>query len=288
TLPGTSVRIEERTGDPISLASYTVDSGDHLYVRKQTTGQFTRDPRYFEYALDPRTGLALGTDVDYSTDFFATVSIVDHATEGRRVVKLSPKPIYPTTPRWSPDGKYGLVTLYKGADGDSAEYGYGVIDIAAGTGRVFEVKEQGAGEWRFFWGTGGRSVGTWAGGRMWFYDMNGKPLRTLRDAGSPVWVEGDDVSPSGTRFLAHCTAAGTSLCAHSISADGPEPVTVPVTSSRLIGWWDDEHLAVWRARGAGAEAVVIGLSGQVTRVLATARSKDEFDAMGFRFGRTAP
>ncbi|MFC7587620.1 hypothetical protein ACFQYP_30990 [Nonomuraea antimicrobica] len=145
TLPGTSVRLQERDTDPIRLASYTLDSGERLYVRKYATGEFTRDTRYFEYALDPATDRALATDVDYSTDLFATVSIVDHATDDRRVVKLSRKPVFPTTPRWSPDGRYGLVTLYKDTDGESAEYGYGIIDVAAGTGRAFQVKEKGAG-----------------------------------------------------------------------------------------------------------------------------------------------
>ncbi|WP_246083311.1 serine/threonine-protein kinase [Nonomuraea diastatica] len=285
TLPGTSVEIEERADDPIRLASYTTGSGKSLYVRQHASGAFTRDRRYFDYALDPGSNRALGTDVDYSADYHATVSIIDHATDAKRVVKLSRKPVFPTTPRWSPDGRYGLVTLYKGADGDTDEHGYGIIDIAEGTGRTFPIKEEGAGEWRFFWNADSRSVGTWVGGKMTFYDLNGKRLRTLRDAGSPVWVEGDDVSPSGDRFLAHCTSARTSLCARPTSGDDTGVVTVPFASKRLIGWWDDEHLAVWRAKGSGHEAVVIDLSGRVSRVLATAPEKAEFGRMGFRFSR---
>ncbi|SDH99748.1 hypothetical protein [Nonomuraea jiangxiensis] len=287
TLPGTSVKVIERAGDPLRLTSYTVNSGKRLYVRKHATGAFAQNSRYFDYVLNLRTNQALGTDVDYSSDFFSTVSVVDHSTGDKRVVKISRRPVYPTTPRWSPDGAYGLVTLYKGtAAGDTDEYGYAIIDVAAGTARAFEIKEQGAGEWRFFWDAGGRAVGTWVAGRMKFYDLNGKHLRTLSDVGSPVWVEGDDVSPSGSRFLALCTTEGTSLCARSTSGDDPAPITVPVAGKRLIGWWDDDHLAVWRAEGAGYEAVVTDLSGQVRRVLATAPRKAEFDRMGFRFSRT--
>ncbi|UBU16744.1 protein kinase domain-containing protein [Nonomuraea gerenzanensis] len=288
TLPGTSVRLDERDGDPIRLASYTVDGGERLYVRKHATGRFAPDLRYFEYALDPATNLALGTDVDYSTDLYATVSIVDHVSDRSRVVELSRKPIFPTTPRWSPDGRYGLVTLYKGAEGDAEEHGYGIIDVAAGTGRAFEVDDAGAGEWRFFWDAGGRAVGTWTDGRMRFYDLNGKAVRTLSGVGTPVWVEGDDISPSGSRFLAHCTSAGTALCARPTSGGDAEPIRVPFASNRLIGWWDDEHLAVWRAKGGGYEAVVIDLTGKVGRVLATAGKKSEFDRMGFRFSRVSP
>jgi hypothetical protein len=288
TLPGTSVKLQERDGDPIRLASYTVDSGKRLYVRKHTTGRFASDTRYFEYALDPATNRALGTDVDYSTDLYATVSIIDHVSDARRVVKLSRKPVFPTTPRWSPDGRYGLVTLYKGTDGNAAEHGFGIIDVAAEKGRAFEIKDEGAGEWRFFWDAGGRTVGTWTGGRMRFYDLNGKVVRTLSGVGTPVWVEGDDISPSGSRFLAHCTSAGTSLCARPTSGGDAEPIRIPFASNRLIGWWDDDHLAVWRAKGGGYEAVVIDLSGKVSRVLATAGKKAEFDKMGFRFSRVSP
>ncbi|TMR07566.1 hypothetical protein ETD86_51540 [Nonomuraea turkmeniaca] len=279
--------MEETDGDPIKLASYTVDRGKRLYVRKHATDTFSADSRYFEYALDSQTNLALGTDADYSTDLFATVSIVDHVTGAKRTVKVSRKPVFPTTPRWSPDGRHGLVTLYKDVNGNAVEYGYGIIDVAAEQGRAYEIKETGAGEWRFFWDAGSRAVGTWVGGRMTFYDLNGKLLRTLPNVGSPVWVEGDDISPSGTRFLAHCTPEGTALCARTTSGDDPQPITIPFTSNRLIGWWDDDHLAVWRTKGAGHEAVVIDMSGQVTRVLATAPVKAEFDRMGFRFTRTA-
>ncbi|MGP3913695.1 protein kinase domain-containing protein [Nonomuraea sp. 10N515B] len=285
-LPGTSVRVEEADGDPIKLASYTVGTGKRLYVRKHATNAFSTDPRYFEYALDARTNLALGTDVDYSTDLYATVSIINHVTGAKRIVKVSRKPVFPTTPRWSPDGKHGLVTLYKDAGGNTVEYGYGIVDVTAERGRAFPIKEAGAGEWRFFWDAGGRAVGTWVGGQMRFYDLNGKLLRTLANVGTPVWVEGDDISPNGTRFLAHCTPAGTAICARSTSGDDPERIIIPFASSRLIGWWDDDHLAVWRTKGAGYEAVVIDLSGQVSRVLATAPAKAEFDTMGFRFTRT--
>jgi eukaryotic-like serine/threonine-protein kinase len=287
TLPGTSVRIEEADADPIKLVSYTVNSGKRLYVRRHAAHTFTTDSRYFEYALDAETNLALGTDVDYSTDYFATVSIIDHVTGTKRVVKVSPRPIFPTTPRWSPDGRYGLVTLHKSSGGNTTEHGYGIIDVAREKGRAFEITEKGAGEWRFFWDAGGRSVGTWVGDRMKFYDLDGRLLRTLTDVGSPVWVEGDDISPSGNRFLAHCTPEATSLCARSTSGDDTRPISVPFVSNRLIGWWDDDHLAVWRIKDTGYEAVVIDLAGQVSRVLASAPTRSEFDRMGFRFARSA-
>ncbi|MFC5816287.1 serine/threonine-protein kinase [Nonomuraea harbinensis] len=286
-LAETSVELEERSSDPIKLASYTTESGKKLYVRQPGTDRFGRDSRYFEYVLNHDGSRALGTDVDYSTGRKALLSVIDHRTGDRRAIEVSDAPIFPTTPRWSPDGKLALVTLYRATDSESVEYGYGIVDVDAGTARTYEIKQKGAGEWRFFWNSGGDEVGTWVNGRMTFYDLNGGKLRTLPKAGEPVWVEGDDVSPGGDRFLAHCAPASATICAHPTGGDG-EADRVPFTSERLIGWWDDEHLAVWRAKGAGFEAVVIDLSGKVQRVLATAPKRAEFDKMAFRFSRGTP
>ncbi|WP_113702197.1 hypothetical protein [Nonomuraea lactucae] len=280
--------IREDDADPIKLASYSVNSGKQVYVRRPGTDVFTRNTRYFEYALNADGTRALGTDVDYTTDHYAQVSIIDHRTGARRAVKLSRAPIFPTTPRWSPDGRLGLVTLYRATSGESVEYGYGVIDVESGTSRTFQIKERGAGEWRFFWDASGQAVGTWVSGTMKFYDLEGRPARTLTGRGSPVWVEGDDVSPSGGLYLAHCSRAGSTICAYSTSGDDSAPRVVPFASTRLIGWWDEEHLAVWRLRNGGYEAVVIDLRGQVTRVLASAARKAEFGDMGFRFSRGTP
>jgi hypothetical protein len=102
-----------------------------------------------------------------------------------------------------------------------------------------------------------------------------------------VWVEGDDVSPSGGLFLSKCTAAGGSLCARATSGGG-RSITIPFASTRLIGWWDDRHVAGWRISGDGYEAVVVDLKGRTDRVLATAGKKTEFDDMGFRYSRGTP
>ncbi|MFI7442253.1 protein kinase domain-containing protein [Nonomuraea indica] len=289
-LPGTSVTVHEDAADPLKLASYSVGGGKRVYVRRPGTPSFTRDSRYFEYALDATGTRALAIDVEYTRDHHAQVSIVDHRTGDRRRVKLSRAPVFPTTPRWSPDGRRGLVTLYRATDGASVEHGFGVIDVARGTGRTFRIRQKGAGEWRFFWAADGRAVGTWVGGTMTFYDLKGRQIRKLTGRGSPIWVEGEDVSPSGELFVASCPAARRTICAYPTTGAGEaaEPRVVPFDGTRLIGWWDDAHLAGWRPEGGGYEAVVVDMRGQVTRVLATARSKAELDAMGFRFSRGTP
>ncbi|NRQ39855.1 hypothetical protein HII36_49710, partial [Nonomuraea sp. NN258] len=281
TLPGTSVRITENDSDPLKLTSYTADAGKRLYVRRAGGDAFVRDTRHFEYALRGDGVKALAVDADYGADGQATVSVVDHWTGAKRTVEVSRQPVFPTTPRWSPDGAYGLVTLYKGAAGNAVPHGFAVIDAERGTARAHQVGEPGAGEWRFFWDAGGRAVGTWAGGRMTFYDLDGRLLRTLPAAGTPVWVEGENVA--GGRFLAHCDASGKTICVRSTSGGDAAPRVVPFAGDSLIGWWDDDHLAVWRPAGGGYQAVVIDLAGQVTRVLATAADAAEFRRMSFRY-----
>ncbi|WP_084965618.1 serine/threonine-protein kinase [Thermoactinospora rubra] len=285
-LPGSAVTIRENEGDAIKLTSYSLDGSAKLYVRQPDTRTFRLNPRYFEYVLSPDGTRALATDVDYTSDGYAQVSVVEHRTGTRRAIKLSKAPVYPTQPRWSPDGRRGLVTLFRALDNGSVEYGYGILDLDAGTGRVFRVAEKGAGEWRFFWADDA-TVATWVGGRMKFYDLAGHAVRTHPAAGSPVWVEGQDVSPSGEYFLAHCDSSGNTLCAQPVSGGG-EPITVPFASTRLIGWWDDAHIAGWVARGGAYEAVVVDLTGDVKRVLATASKPAEFAKMGFRFSRGTP
>ncbi|MFI6319424.1 protein kinase [Nonomuraea sp. NPDC050556] len=288
TLPGTSVVIEESDDDPVKLTSYSLEYGKSVYIRQQDSTRFTTSKAYFEYTLNRAGTFALGTDVDYTSDYYAQVSIINHRTGEKTSVKLTAAPIYPTTPRWSPDGEHGLVTLYRARNNKSEPYGYAIIDVASHTGQAFEVKDKGAGEWRFFWNGDSRSVGTWVGGKMRFYDLKGSLLRTLSSGGSPVWVESDDVSPSGERFLTHCAAAGNSVCAKSTTGESGQEVSIPFISTRLIGWWDDEHIAGWRTKGAGYEAVVVDMNGEVKRVLATAPKAADFDKMGVRYTRTSP
>ncbi|NUT41813.1 MAG: hypothetical protein HOV86_17700, partial [Thermoactinospora sp.] len=278
-LPGAPITLTEHASDPIRLASYSVDGGTKLYVRQGRT--FVANADYFEYALSPDGKQALATDRDYTTTSYAQVSIVQHATGARKPITLSKAPIYPTTPRWSPDGGTGLVTLYKAEGDTSVAYGFGTIDIATGTVKIFPAKEKGAGEWRYFW-AGDDRVATWAGGRMRFYDLDGKLVHSESSVGSPLWVESGTVSPSGEYFLSHCTPAGTAVCAHPVSGGG-ERITIPLASTRLIGWFGDDHIAGWVADGTGQKAVIVDLRGRVERVLATTTDPVALGKMGLRF-----
>ncbi|WP_327086090.1 hypothetical protein OIE66_27600 [Nonomuraea sp. NBC_01738] len=288
SLPGTTVVIQENDADPIKLASYSVEGGERVYVRQAGSDRFSLTKSYFEYVPNPEGTTALATNADYSDDNYAQLSIVEHGTGRRKTIKLSAAPVYPTTPRWSPDGRYGLVTLFKVEGKTSVAYGYGIIDVQRATGKIFQVKDKGAGDFYFFWHGDSRTVGTWAGDRLLSYDLEGAKVQTLTGKGSAVWVEGYDVSPSGAYALAHCTSAGVALCPSDPAGRGTPPASIPFASTRLIGWWDEHHVAGWRTYGKGFQAVVVDLNGKVTRVLATAPNTKEFGDMGFRYTRVAP
>ena len=105
---------------------------------------------------------------------------------------------------------------------------------------------------------------------------------TLRDEAGRLRAQNDEL------LALHARDAATIAHLQQSAGGDTAPRVVPFASTRLIGWWDDQHLAVWRSRNAGYEAVVIDLKGQVVRVLATAPSKSQFDDMGFRFSRGTP
>ncbi|MFI6388017.1 protein kinase [Nonomuraea sp. NPDC050540] len=288
TLPGTVVTVEEHEDDPIKLVSYSADSGKRVYVRKAGADRFVLNRAYFEYALNTTGARALATDADYSSDGYSQVSIVEHVTGVKRTIKLTAAPVYPSAPRWSPDGRLGLFTLYKATDNDSVPYGYAILDIATGKPRVFQIKDVDTSTYDYFWDGDGESVGTWANGDMRFFDLEGKPVtRTLPDGGHPLWVESDVLSPSGTHYLAYCDEAGSSLCAKPVTGQGESRPPIPVQTNRLIGWWDEDHVAIWRVHAGGYQAVVVDMKGDTKRILATAPKKKDFDAMGFLYTRGA-
>ncbi|WP_433255195.1 serine/threonine protein kinase [Streptosporangium sp. CA-135522] len=288
-LPGSSITLHESGDDPIKLSSYSLDWDKKLYVRKSGTDEFTKNDAYFQYTVNASGTRALATDKVYDKSDYAVVSVVDRRSGATNKIKITKAPVYPTLPQWSPDGRQGLVTLYEAVGDTSKEYGYAVIDIARKKARVVRVKEKDAGTWSYFWRGDGRAVGTWAltgkTQRIRFYDLQGTVLQTLLDVGTPITVEGDDVSPSGALLMTYCKGTQKEICVWSTVADAEAQVRIPFATKRLIGWYDDRHIAGWRRRGSGYEAVVIDFRGQVKRVLATSTNAKEYDKQFMRFTR---
>ncbi|MFF5107909.1 protein kinase [Streptosporangium sp. NPDC000509] len=288
-LPGSSITLHESTQDPIKLSSYSLEWDKTLYVRRQGTERFVKNDKYFQYTVNAAGTQALGTDRIYDTDSYAIVSVIDHRSGAATRIRVTKAPVYPTLPQWSPDGKRGLVTLYEAVGDTSKEYGFAIIDVATKKARVVRVKEKDAGTWSYFWRGDGRAVGTWAltgkTQRIRFYDTQGTVLQTLLDVGTPITVEGDDISPSGSSLLTYCKESKKEICVWSTGSDAPAKVRIPFETERLIGWYDDEHIAGWRRKGSGYEAVVFDFKGKAQRVLATSTDAKEYEKQFMRFTR---
>ncbi|MEU4834012.1 protein kinase [Streptosporangium sp. NPDC023615] len=288
-LPGSALTLHESDRDPIKLSSYSLEWDKSLYVRKAGTDRFVRNGKYFQYTVNAAGTQALGTDRVYDTQSYAIVSVVDHRTGAASRIRVTKAPVYPTLPQWSPDGRRGLVTLYEAVGDTSKAYGFAIIDVAAGKAKIVRVREKDAGRWSYFWRGDGRAVGTWAldgkTQRIRFYDLQGTVLQTLLDVGTPITVEGDDISPSGSSLLTYCKRTEKEICVWSTVSDGPPRVRVPFPTERLIGWYDDHHIAGWRRKGSGYEAVVFDFTGRVRRVLATTTDAKEYEKQFMRFTR---
>ncbi|WP_405151921.1 serine/threonine protein kinase [Sphaerisporangium sp. NBC_01403] len=285
-LPGSSITIHESDVDPIKLTFYSLDYGKRAYVRATGKNSFTRTKKYFEYTVSDDGRRAVGTDTLYTRDSYSTVSLVDRASGRSTTIRMAKAPVYPTLPQWSPDGRKVLVSLNEAIGDTSRGYGFAIVDIATRKAKVVHVKEKDVGRWSYFWRGDGRAVGTWAlkgkTQRIRFYDANGTVLSTLLDVGTPLTVEGDDVSPSGTQFITTCPGSGDEICVWT--TEGEEKARVPFPTDRLIGWYDDRHIAGWRKKGEDYEAVVFDFEGDATRVLATAKA-GEYKKQYLRYTR---
>ncbi|MEV4381184.1 protein kinase [Streptosporangium sp. NPDC049644] len=288
-LPGSSITLHESPQDPIKLSSYSLDWEKTLYVRKYGTDRFAKNDKYFHYTLNAAGTQALGTDRIYDAQNYSIVSVIDQRTGAASKIRITKAPVYPTLPQWSPDGKRGLVTLYEAVDDTSKEYGFAIIDTVTKKARIVRVKEKDAGTWSYFWRGDGRAVGTWAltgkTQRIRFYDLQGTVLQTLLDVGTPITVEGDDISPSGSSLLTYCKESEKEICVWSTASDAPAKVRIPFETERLIGWYDDKHIAGWRRKGSGYEAVVFDFKGRSQRVLATTTDAKEYEKQFMRFTR---
>ncbi|GAA2212122.1 hypothetical protein GCM10009850_075840 [Nonomuraea monospora] len=273
TVPSTEMQVYENETDPIKLVSYY--GGNGVYIRQPDTRTFKRDKTYSHpYVPSPDGTKALVLNNYNPDDGPKTVTIVNRETGKKRPVLISgERGVWAYAPRWDLTGRFGLVTLsLPGATGGAwTRAGFAIVDIERGTARVVEVDDAPAGLLRFFW-VGG-SVGMWAeDGTIKLYDLNGVHRRSLTGAHAPEQMDDDPISPDRSRFVTRCAATGTDLCVRPLDGNG-ETVTVPFTGTRLLGWWDNDHLAVFVKKGEGFDLMVIDLTGTQVRRLASTAEK---------------
>ncbi|MEZ0075763.1 hypothetical protein ABH927_005139 [Planotetraspora sp. GP83] len=229
-----------------------------------------------------------GSTPGYASSGLAAVSVVDRATGRSRTIETVKAPLYVSSPAWSPDHSKILLTVLSPVAGDKADgAGFVIVDVAAWRATFAKVTDPDVGEWSYFWRGDGRAVATWAatdaGEGIRFYGLDGAALTTLTNVGTPIEIAGDIVSPSGGLLLTRCPKTTAQVCAWT--AGGAERARVPFSSERLIGWYDEDHIAGWRRAGDGCEIVVAGLDGTVVRRLATA-STAAYKEVALRYTRT--
>jgi len=284
-LPGLETVVYENADDPIKLSSYRFDEGRNVYLRNGD--RFTKTSKYLEIAYNDGMTRFVGTDAQFDTSNYATVSIVDRASGDSRTVRTVKSPQYVWGPAWSPDGTKLLFTVHSDVGGKVSHRGFGIVDTTTGKWTFSRVKDTDVGEWSYFWRGDGQAVGTWAvdGSKeaIRFYNLDGTVQRSLENIGSPLAVSSYDVSPDGTRLLTLCERKGSEVCVWAV-ADGREAARVRFPTELLIGWYDDDHLAGWRKAGTGYEAVVFDLRGNVVRLLATA-TEEQYKAAFLQYTR---
>ncbi|GAA4234241.1 serine/threonine protein kinase [Streptosporangium album] len=297
-LPGSSITLHESDDDPIKLSSYDTARGENLYVRTPGTGDFIKNNEYIHYTVNASGTQALATDRFYDGDHYSVVSVVDRRPGSAKKIKIkiAKTPVYSFEPQWSPDGTRGLTTLYEVGGGTSKKqaytfkkYGYAVIDIAGKKADIVRVKKRDDSVGGYFWRRDGQAVGAWVltdkTPHIRFYDLRGTVLQTLPDIGIPLSGGGESISPSGTLLVTYCRGTTEEACVWSTDADAEAQIRVPFETGRFIGWYDDRHIAGWRRKGGGYEAVVIDFQGQVKRVLAVVADAKEYEKQPMRFSR---
>jgi hypothetical protein len=279
-LPGIAATAYENDQDPIKLVSYSFGSGDNqtLYTRK--SNGFVKSEKYQYYSESPDGGHALGIAQAYSSDGYDIESLVDLSSGEVYPLKTVKKPEWVGgVVRWSPDGKYVMVSVLHEVKGKNVYKGFVLIDRAAHTAEVVQVKDTEIGIGPFIWGADSQSVATWAGenetGGLRYFDLKGKALRTLSNLGDPGGSY--HLSPSGKLLLINCAGEAGQVCVRT--AEGQPYKRVSFNADDLIGWYDENHFAAWRRKSNGAyEAVVVDLEGKSSRVLTTMSGKAYLDS----------
>ncbi|MFI7702255.1 serine/threonine-protein kinase [Nonomuraea sp. NPDC049480] len=262
------IELTESPSDPVKLFSLGST------IRKRGSQEYESDGRHIEYAVSDDGGKLLATNLAKADGSVSrtSVSVIDRVTGAGKNIALDKMPTIGFAPRWSPDGKHGLVSLYDVSPWltldppDRDVVGYAVIDTEAGVARLVKGKDAPANMKRAFW-VSSATIGVWTADEIRFYDLNGNDRGSLPDSTPPPAMDADPVAPGGSRYLARCTPTDTSLCVRSRSQSATGPIAVPFTVKRVVGWWDDDHLMVWRGAHSGWEIVVIDLTGKAVRVL---------------------
>ncbi|GGK83858.1 hypothetical protein Sme01_17970 [Sphaerisporangium melleum] len=262
TLPGTAVTLRTADDARLTLAGYRLRGGTYLRDRSGHLAPWAGAA--VTVSPDGRWAVRIGDG--------AWLDIADRATGRIRRVKAMPG-LY--GPSWSPSGALVLTRR------DEARFV--LVDPHAGRVRPVWTDDVGSDtlESPFHWDAGGRTVSasyTSIGesaiqGLLRSFDLGGRRVGELSGVGDTGTGVDDWLSPGRTRFLARCERRPQDLCVHDAATGRllarPEP-----GGGRVVAWYDEEHLVVWRREMTGSRALVIDLYGEPVRTLATTDAAD--------------
>ncbi len=282
-LPGISATIYENPADPVRLTYYEVeDKAKNLWInypRSESDGRFKKTVKYWQQTISPDGTLAAGRTKNYTSDDYHGVDIINRATGGVTTVKTVKRPLTYEYGEWTKDSKRVLLSIRNPGGSTWTTKGFIVVDVASGTASVKRINDSSIKEGRFYWSGDGTMVatyyknGTTKGIR--FYDLDGNVVSTLSNVGEPYNTSSGLFSPSGDSIVTKCVDDGAKTCVWSASS-GIETIRFSSDCTKVLGWWDEQHLFCWAGAVSGkTPVVVVDLRGtHVRTLLETTQSED--------------
>ncbi|WP_336210290.1 TolB family protein [Nonomuraea sp. LPB2021202275-12-8] len=281
-LPGTTVKYDERAGDPVRLSAFGLGNTS-AYVRARAGDAFARQQGMSEAAVSPGGATVAAVPKSYRSGY-DSVLLTDRAGGQTRRVRTVRKPLTASYVSWSRDGTRLALTVEQKVGGRWQAVGFTVVDVAAATARTVRVSglSRGAGFW---WTPDGNLVATYGTGLRLYRVADGMVLRTFAGVGLPTGPE-DSFSPSGKRMAMWCPPRFTEQLCVADTGTGKIVQRVAVRPEALFGWWDDSHVIAVMAHQGAYRLAVLDLNGKVTRVLAAIPARTWAQELWLSFTRT--